>query len=352
MKVNGATLSGWIRFDTDENEFYQPDTFRMHLAINGLPSAMDVKWWSTASKVEVELFTGFPTDPDNFAASDLDSVFFGVSDELQFDWEDLTIEVTGRDLTSKLIDHKTSEKYVNQTASDVATKLAGAYGLTPVVTATTTKVGRYYQIDHVDLKDDRTEWDLLTWLAREEGFVVYVRGKELHFEPKPAAGQDPYVIRYTPATDEAPAQANACRLKTSRTLTVARDIEVTVRSWNHKSKKAFTVKSTRTKTQKGPGPKGETQKYSYTIAGLTQDQAQKRADQIRDELSRHEMKLSFEGPADNLLHVSDVIQLEGTATAADQAYFPESINRTMSFDGGYEWTVSAKNHSPESEPAL
>lgn len=352
VKVNGARLTGWVRADVDQNTFYEPDKFTLYLAIGGLPNAMNADWWSTAGQIEVEIFAGFPADPDSYGDGDLDSLFFGVVDEARVDWGTRTIEVTGRDLTSKLIDHKTTEKYVNKTASEVASTLAGKYGLTPVVTATKTKIGRYYQIDHVDLKDDRTEWDLLTWLAREEGFAVYVKGKELHFEPAPKAGQDPYVIRYAEATEDGPAQANAQEIKTSRSLTVARDIQVTVTSWNHKQKQPFKVTSTRTKNQRGPGPKGEAQKYSYSIGGLTKDQAQKRADQIRDELSKHEMKLSFDGPADNLLGVSDVIKLEGTGTAYDQVYFPDSIARSLTFDGGYEWSVSAKNHSPESEPAL
>lgn len=353
VKINGQVIDGWLHFDTDETEFYSPDTFRVAFAMSALPQDKGVAWFASQTKLEVELFAGFPADPDHFGPEELESVFFGRTDEPAFDWDTLTIELTGRDLTADLIDHKTSEKYVNQTASQIATKLAGKYGLTPVVTATSQTVGRYYQIDHVELKDDRTEWDLLTYLARQEGFVVFVRGKELHFQPKAKAGQDPYVIRWTPASADGPPELNGTRLKTTRTLTVARDIEVTVTSWNHKQKKGFKVQSKRSKGQRGSkGGKVEVQKYSYSIPGLTIDQAQKRADQIRDELSKHEMKLSLEGPADNLLHIDDVIQLQGTGTAFDQAYYPSSIARTLTVDGGYGWTVEAKNHGVESEPAL
>jgi hypothetical protein len=348
VKVNGAQLTGWLSFSVDNNTFYEPDKFTLHLSMSGLPTAMDANWWSsTTSDITVEIFAGFPADPDNYGPSDLTSIFYGIADVPDFEWDDLIIEVTGRDLTSRFIDHKTSAKYINQTSSKIATTLAAEYGLTPVVTATTTLVGIYYQIEQVDLKDDRTEWDLLTWLAREEGFVVYVKGQELHFEPPPSPSQDPYVIQYVPASANGPAQANAQRIKTSRALTVAKDIQVTVRVVNLKAKTALKAVSTRIK-----GGGGTVQKYSYVRHGLSLDQAQRLADQIRDEISKHEMKLSFDGPADDLLQITDVILLEGTGTAFDQIYFPDSINRSMTFDGGYGWSVSAKNHSPESSPAI
>jgi hypothetical protein len=37
-------------------------------------------------------------------------------------------------------------------------------------------------------------------------------------------------------------------------------------------------------------------------------------------------------------------------TGFDQTFFPDVIRRSISVDGGYAWDVTAKNHSPESEP--
>lgn len=348
VKVNGQACAGWVSWEADQNEFFAPDTFKACFAMAGLPAERNTAWWASNGDIEIELFDGFPADPENFGPSDLTSRFLGVADEVAFNYDDMTLEVSGRDMTAPLVDHKSSEKYVNQTASEVATTLAGKYGLTPVVTATTTKVGKYYQIDHVDLKSDRTEWDLLTWLAREEQFVVFVTGRELHFQPRPQESQDPWVLRYTPASDSGPASWNAEGVKFSRTLTIARDVEVTVTSWNSKAKKAYTRKATRTK---GGGSAATVQKYSYRIAGLTPEQAQQRANQIRDEISRHEVKLAFDGPADDLLTMEDVIKAEGTGTDLDQVFYPQSITRSMTFDGGFAWTVAAKNHGVESEPS-
>jgi phage protein D len=57
-------------------------------------------------------------------------------------------------------------------------------------------------------------------------------------------------------------------------------------------------------------------------------------------------------PGDNDLDTTSLIQLSGTGTAFDQVYFPDSITRRLSFDGGYEMTIEAKNHAPDSTVTL
>jgi phage protein D len=265
------------------------------------------------------------------------------------------VELSGRDLTSLLIDTKTTEKWTNQTSSQIATTLATRHGLTPVVTDTTTKVGKYYEIDHIRLTDKRSEWDLLTWLAREEQFVVFVRGQSLYFQPKPDPTQTtPYVLRWTPpSSDSASPQFNGMSVKFRRSLTLARDIIVTVHSWNMKNAQGFsqTVHATHNKftvLAGAPQPTGDAQVFSYTIPGLSPEQALERAQKILAELTQHEMNLDARLPADNLLDVDGIVLVQGTGTAFDQAYYPDSIKRSMSKSEGYVMHIHAKNHSPES----
>lgn len=341
VKVNGESLAGWIEFDTTENEFAQADEFSVLLAMSGLPEGRGAAWWATQKKAEIELYAGFPQDPESYSDADLDLIFSGRVDDIGFNWTNRTVSLTGRDLTSLLIDRKTSERNVNLTASAIATRIAGAAGLTPKVEATSTKVGKYYQIDRVDIKEERTDWDLLTWLAREEGYMVFVRGKELHFRKKPDAGQDPYVVQYVAATREALASGSVSDIRCGRSLMAAKGVKVIVRSWNLKQKKAFE----RTASRGG----GDLQEYRYNIANLTPDQADARADQLLEEISRHAMTLEISGPADNLLRIDNVIRLQGTGTACDQVYYPRSIRRSLTFGGGYSWEVSAKNKADEGD---
>jgi hypothetical protein len=107
-----------------------------------------------------------------------------------------TIHITGRDLTAKLIDTKTSENFLNQTSSQIAQTLAARHGLAAQVTATTTRVGTYYSQNHSGLSQERSEWDLLVELAAYEDFDVYVRGETLYFQPKPTDSGERYVIEW------------------------------------------------------------------------------------------------------------------------------------------------------------
>lgn len=353
VKINGEVMPGWFKWEVDNNTFYQADTFRARFAISALPAANGAKWWSEQTEIFVEVLAGFPANPESFSASELISLIYGKADDVTYDPVMRQIEISGRDLTSEFIDTKTTEKYQNLTASQIATKLAEKHGLTPVVTKTTTKAGKYYEIDHATLTDERSEWDLLCYLAHSEQFIVYLKGKELHFEPAPKESQNPYVLRWEPPVlnERGYPIFNGTNVSFSRNLTVSKGVVVTVRSWNSKSKKAFSVSyPTRRARSTLPGKASPSaQNYFFTIPGLTQEQALQKAQAKHHEISQHEMRLSAAMPADNLLFVTEIIQAQGTGTAFDQTFYPESIRREMSFDDGYRMSVSAKNVSPENQ---
>lgn len=346
IKVNGEKMSGWIEWTTEENTFYQADTFRVVFAESALPEGRGRAWFAGQTEFKVEIFSGNPADPNDFDEGELESVFYGRADDFDLDMTARKLELYGRDLTGLMIDTKTSEKFPNLTASKIAEKIAGKHGLTPKVKATTTKVGKYYATERVRLQTEQTEWDLLTWLAREEGFLVFVRGKELHFKPLPEDG-DPMVIEWVDSDDGGPPSLNATSLRFSRAMTLSKSLKVTVRTWNAKQKKAFTKTATKGAASTG----GPVQEYAYTIPGLDAAEAQARADQIAAELSAHEMRVMVDGPARNSFHVDDKLQVKGTGTAFDQVYYPDSITRRQRNEEGMTWSIGAKNRGPETESA-
>lgn len=354
VKINGQIMPGWIEWEIDNNTFYQADTFRVKFALSMMPAGYGAAWWAAQSKMYVEVFGGFPADPENFTTDDLDSMLYGQVDDITFDPVGTIVEVAGRDLTAELIDTKTTEKWPNLSSSQIVEKLAQRHGLTPVVTKTTQKAGKYYEIDHIRLTDQRSEWDLLTWLAHQEQYVVYMKGTELHFEPQPEKSQNPYMLQWeAPTADNAAPSFNGKTITFSRNLTLAKDVIVEVRSWNSKNKKGFTKKAQATHNKntvlKGAAqPTGDAQTYSYTVPGLTPEEALQWAQAKLREITAHEVRFTATLPADNLLGVTDVIQVVGTDTAFDQTYYPDSIVRNMSMNEGYSMTINAKNHSPES----
>lgn len=345
IKVNGVQIPGMISFEVTENGFFEADSFRAEFAVSKFPDGYGPSWWGDTAPITVEIFAGFPTDPTAFTAADLESLFYGQVDEVGYSPNGTVIDISGRDLTGRFIDTKTDEKYPNLTASQIATKLAQAQGLTPKVTVTTTRVGAYYEIDNVTLQDNRTQWDLLTYLAQHENFIVFTKGQELHFEPPPELTAEAYVFQWIPPADVGgPPQGNFTSLKVSRSLTLAKDITVTVRSWNARQKKAFIRKATVSHKSHA----GNVQNYTYNIPGLTPDQAQQRATKLAEDLAKHERKATIDGPADNLLQRTDIVQIKGTGTSWDQAYFINSLTRAMSVGEGYHWSIELKNHSTDS----
>ena len=87
-----------------------------------------------------------------------------------------------------MIDAYRQQDFVNQTASEVVSSIAQYHGLTPVVTATSGSVGRYYgdgftRLSLGQFSRIRSDWDLVVELARENGFDVFVQGATLYFQP-------------------------------------------------------------------------------------------------------------------------------------------------------------------------
>lgn len=353
--ANGVRLVGVDGFDVDNNSFYQADTFRLTLCLSAQPPSSNWAFWASQVDIEIELLVGFPSS-EQFEKTDLTSLLIGEVDDIEIDPVADQITMSGRDLTSRFIDNKTTQKYPNLTASQIATQLATARGLTPVVTATTAKASTYYDIDKVDVADDRPEWDLLTYLAQVSGYVVYVKGRELHFEPKTDPSTAPYIVHWEPAnTANGSPVMNALSLTMTRNLTISKDIVVTVRSYNLKQKTGFTKTANRSRVKAGTKTASKSymqpQKYFFTVANKTAEETQQYANKKLAEISQHEMNINVQMPGDPTLTPRVVVKLEGTASAFDQLYYPASVLHSIDIGSGYRCTLRAKNSSPESTVA-
>lgn len=360
VKINDAVMDGFLDWEVNNNNFYEADTFRVTFPIGALPIEWQVDDLINAETLKVEILAGFPGDADNFSPSELYSLIIGEVDDIDFDPIHRTVTLPGRDYTKRLIDAKTTEKWPNKTASEIATMLAKNHDLTPVVTRTTKTVGGYYEIDHVRVGEARSEWDLITWLANHtfdadgNKFIVYVKGDELHFEPGPTQKDEPYLLEIVQANGQQGYTAfDGTNIHFSRNLSVLKNVVVTVKTWNSKHKQGFTA-SYPTNKSRGitPGSSAsKKQNYDYTFPGLTYEQALQKAQAIHGDITKHEVKLSAQMPADNDLTPRNIIKAKGTGTLFDQLYYPESVTRHFSKDG-YMMSISAKNHSTENNPSL
>jgi len=258
----------------------------------------------------------------------------------------------GRDYAARLIEARTQETFANQTSSEIATTIAARHGLIADAQSTTTPVGRYWQLEHDRVTLDQfsrttTEWDLLTTLAGHKGFDLWVTGTTLHFRPA-ATSATPNAILRPVATLTGPANVTTLRLE--RSLTLARDIEVTVKSWNNRQQAAFIQTARRTSQGQGQGKAGgPPQKYVYVVPNLTPDDALKLAQRKLAELSAHERLVTADMPGELALAPRQQIRLEGTGTGFDQPYWIDSIDRHLHFARGFTQRLHARNTSAGSQ---
>jgi phage protein D len=340
--ANGATLPGIISAEVFSNNHNAADRFSAVVSIGGISLSSAASW---AAETDIMLDVQFSLD----GGATFKSLIIGTVDSIAIDPAAGIVRLDGRDLTGSLIETRTQETFTNRTSSEVAVLLASRHNLNPVVTATTSPVGRYYQNEHDRItlalfSRATTEWDLLVFLAQQEGFDVFVTGTELHFQPP---SQTPDLIQPVHVND-------LIDLQLERSLTLARDIEVVVKSWNSRDQSAFSqtaraARPTGGSSLIGASRSGPPQRYVYVRPNLTQDEALKLAQQKLSELTRHERILRAAMPGELTLTPRSLLTLNGTGTAFDQTYFIDTIDRLLNFDTGFTQHIRAKNSSPRTQ---
>jgi phage protein D len=344
VTLNGSAVSGFIHAEVTNASHFTADTFRLTAASSGLPAQYGPAYWALSEGDQVGISVGFVDATGSVSGKT--QLILGQVDDVVYDPIRRSITLTGRDLSAPLIDSKTSEKFVNQTSSQIATALAKRHGLTPNVQATKTKAGTYYDIDNVVLTQEQTEWDLLIFLAQQEGFDAWVSGQTLNFQPSPVSGATPYKL-IAPAS-QGNISSGAVDIQLNRSQTLAKDIIVVVRTWNQQQQKPFKVQYKVSQAFKSQRAGGLSQIYSYVVPNLTRDQALQLAKAKAEEITQHERILTAHLPGDNALTTRTQIQLIGTGTAWDQNYYPDMVTRHISPEGGYTMELRAKNHSTQS----
>lgn len=348
-KLNGTRLDDHLEAITVQtNRYRQADGFTLTLRLDETGTGpASVAMLSDTAEMAVEILAG---DPQPTVL-----LIEGRVDDVEIDEGRREVRLSGRDRTADLLDARTAEKWPNRTASEIATELAQKHGLTPVVTRTTKRSGLYYEREYSRLETEVTEWSLLVFLAEQEGFDVYVRGRELHFAPPQDEAKAPrWVLDYqaikgAPAYPRGPVGSFYMR----RALTVARDIEVRVISWNSSLGRAITAKARadRSARRSRPQSQASTQVYVIRRAGLTEEQASRLAQQQLETITRQERALDVDGvPADVRLTPEHLLILKGTGTAFDQSYRLDAID--WEYRDGFSMRLRARNVAPESTVAL
>jgi phage protein D len=259
-----------------------------------------------------------------------------------------------------MIDTKIQESFKNKSASDIAIAIAKSHNMTANVVATHDMAGAYYDRDHDQLNDSHfskttTEWDLLTYLAQQQdpSYDCYVTGTTLNFVPSQPPNSNPWTIYLGPPEIQGFGyvkfpESNVNDLRLDRSLTLAKDVQVTAESYDPDSGKKIrvVVKSHNTASPGKADPRGTpTQNYILRLHGVNGDTALKRAKQMAEDITKHERLISWSEPGDMNLSPRNLVNVTGTDSSWDQIYYIDSIDRSITVDGGFTMNVRAKNHS-------
>jgi phage protein D len=338
ITANGVSVPGLIEVEVSCNNHFSADTFSASFALN-VGSPFGSSFW--ASELNISIEVSFSLDATSFV-----NLFTGTVDTIAINATRGLVHIAGRDLSAQLIEARTEETFSNRTSSEIASLLANRHGLTPNVVQTTTLVGRYYQDEHDRItlgqfSRSTTEWDLLVFLAQQEGFDLSVAGTTLNFLSSTNTVRAPYVISPT----------NCIDMTLERRLTLAKDITVTVKSWNSRQNRAFTQTMTATSgTDSTSDGASDYQQYIFVHPNLTADQALNLAQQKFADLVMHERVVEFVVPGDLFLTPLGQLLVTGTGTDFDQTYHIDLVERHLSMNDGFTQRVRAKGSSPRSKP--
>lgn len=318
------------------------DNFHVKLALSDTEQrGMDAAAWASMGKVQCSIIA---------AVDDMDAgqtLLTGEADKIEIDWLERVVTLSGRDKSAKLGDKRRSEKFNNQSLSDIVGRIAADAGLNAVVSDGDAITGKSYDQDEAALILGATDFETLSTLADRHGYVWYVDGDDLHFEPR-EVGSDVYLVRYRPPSLGQYAAANVVHLLTSRNLRAAKSVRVKVKSWHSRDNKCYVGEA----SSNGDGD-GEVV-YEHITPLLSQSQADAMASAKLRSITRHEMEVTVTAPGDLSIMAKKRLRLSGTGTIFDQDYDIDHIECSFEDHGGFTMRVKtrgAKSGREGSDPA-
>lgn len=329
--INGSLIAGVVRADVTSSNYYGADCFKAELVVGAAPLSAPAFWGETLG---IEADVQFSLDGINYT-----SLIVGQIDNIRLDPLVGRVIMTGRDFTATFIEAAVEESFLNRTASEVVEMLAGDAGFACVATPTTTPIGRYYEntygISGLDqFSQFTTQWDLLVYLARQEGFDLFFSGRTLNFQP---SGLSTYTAVVSPG--------DCTTLRLDRSLVLSRDIELTIRSWNSRQQSAYTQLFIGAAAGDGTG---QPIRYKMTHPNLTPEQITSLGFRRIAELASYERCVELEMPGELTLTPRDLLAVAGTGTQFDQAYRIQSIQRCIDSRSGFKEVIRAVSATPRS----
>jgi hypothetical protein len=323
VAINGSQVEGLLHASIVTSNCFSADSFALTFAV-GLSPLDDIVFWSSVSSAYVEIDVTTLYEPAPFR------LISGLIDALHVDPIQRTVSIEGRDLSSSMIDGYRQQDFVNQTASEVVSTIAQNHGLTPVVTATSGSVGRYYGDGYTRLSLGqfsrlRSDWDLVVQLARENGFDVFVQGSSLYFRPSASSAGIPVYIAFR--------DVKAMRFE--QTLTIASNKTARVQSWDSQNMASYGSNSSGDGTDTvALNSAPSDQPFLFSGSNLTSQQVTDSAGRYAAELGRLGTVLHIEMPWNLTISPRTEILINETGSVFDAIYEVDHIERHYSTTTG------------------
>jgi prophage tail gpP-like protein len=328
--LNGNLIQGLLYASIVTSNCFSSDSYALTFAMGPSPLG-DIAFWSTLSSAYIAVNVITSEEPTSR------SLITGMIDTILVDPIQGTVSVEGRDLSSSMIDSYRQQDFVNQTASEVASAVALYHGLTPVVTATSGSVGRYYGDGYTRLSLGqfsrlRSDWDLVVQLARENGFDVFVQGTTLFFQPSKSTGAIPRHLAFH----------DVKTIRFEQTLAIAGNTTARVQSWNSQNMASYDTNSSGGDADTSQASTSASdQPFLFPASNFTSQQVTDSAERYAAELNRLAVVLHAEMPWDLTLSPRAIIFIDETDSTFDTTYQVDSIERHYSTTSGSTQTIRA-----------
>lgn len=329
----------YISIQVDNNNMYTADQWMVVLDMINMPKSLSSNDLLANTDIMVEIYVGYPLDANKYNIADLAQVMKGKMDNVRADFLNLTLTLTGRDLTAVFLQTNPTNNLmeVNATSYQIIQKIVEAAGLKFVGTPTSVPVGKFYFDSYFFQPTLKTNWDLMVSLAQAENYNLYIVGDTVVYNPK--GSEQTYTVDYKAGAINS---STAQMLSVNRIISISHAVEVNILSYNQQSKKVYIGQATFNPIAGDPGTQDPI-KYRFSIPNLSQSQANSAAQNLINMITLHAISMNFTIPGDVTVTKDKIIKLKGTATVADQIYYPFMIRHEVSLAAGYSTSVMCRN---------
>jgi phage protein D len=336
LTIAGAQLTP-IECSVNVSLHQSADTFYAKLPLDN-DAGLDETFWADTAPIPITI-----NGTNDVSQGGLTALLVGQVDEPQIDFTNRLVMIKGRDLTAKLTDLKTSEKWQNLSNKDIINQLAGRAGLTVSFSGDTDQSGLQFDQDTNEISDLDACWNVIVACAKHLGCIAFIKGTTLYIQPLDQQASSFFKVNYQRPTPGQIASGNFTTLLCARNLNLAKDASITMKSWQHKQGKTITSKL----ESKGKGKGTDQSKllYEFRAPNLTKEQQDRTAkSHLRETLSHERVVTLGNLPGDVTVNPATMgLMLSGTGTAFDQNYIISTVAHHFSFGSGYAMDIGAHN---------